>query len=93
MVQNNAEDGGDSSSLANELDKALIRENDSLKQQLHEARNNTSLYGLQLEDDLKQKEEELELVNNMYERKLNDLELKTKSLESKNLRRLKKERG
>jgi lysophospholipase L1-like esterase len=34
-----------------------------------------------IEDDLKQKEEESEFVKNMYEGKLNDLELKTKSLE------------
>ncbi|KAG8252169.1 hypothetical protein J6590_064200 [Homalodisca vitripennis] len=52
----------DSLTLAAEIGQALLRENEELKQALHETSNAKSVYELELEDKIKQKEEEIEIM-------------------------------
>lgn len=69
------------SSLAQEIDCALLKENENLRQELYEVKNKSSFFELQLEDDLKQKEEELETKKRVHEEREKELEEKIKSLE------------
>ncbi|KAG8265081.1 hypothetical protein J6590_102979 [Homalodisca vitripennis] len=76
----------DSLSLATELGNAILRENEELKQALHESRNSKSCYDLELEDKLIEKEE---LIRNMtvgQNKKEDELNAIIKSLENKLIR-------
>ncbi|KAG8329979.1 hypothetical protein J6590_073984 [Homalodisca vitripennis] len=76
------------SSLAEQLNGSVLRENEDLRQELFEEKNKSSFYVLELEDKLKEKEDIIESQNKIFEEKENTLLNKIKFLDQK----LKKEK-
>ncbi|KAG8309965.1 hypothetical protein J6590_072733 [Homalodisca vitripennis] len=73
----------DSLTLAAEIGQALLRENEELKQALHETSNAKSVYELELEDKIKQKEEEIEIMLEKCKEKEEELLLVITTLRNK----------
>ncbi|KAG8275021.1 hypothetical protein J6590_095080, partial [Homalodisca vitripennis] len=75
-------------SIAEQLNGSVLRENEDLRQELFEEKNKSSFYVLELEDKLKEKEDIIESQNKIFEEKENTLLNKIKFLDQK----LKKEK-
>ncbi|KAG8332186.1 hypothetical protein J6590_026356 [Homalodisca vitripennis] len=71
------------SSLADEINRSILHENDELRQELHAARNRSSLYILELEDKLKENEETIELQKTSSKEKEIELLSRIEYLEKK----------
>ncbi|KAG8265087.1 hypothetical protein J6590_102891 [Homalodisca vitripennis] len=71
------------SSLAEEINKSILQENEELKQELHQEKNKTSIYVLELEDKLKDYEENIESMKNLFHEREKQLLNEIKSLEQK----------
>lgn len=86
--ENDNSDKMNFSSLAEELNKSILHENEELRQELHREKNRSSLFTLELEDKLKEMEEKNEVNRKTYIEKEEELLSKIKFLEE----RLKKEK-
>ncbi|KAG8250617.1 hypothetical protein J6590_097909, partial [Homalodisca vitripennis] len=85
IKENNEEyfDKLNGSSLADEINRSILHENDELRQEIHAARNRSSLYILELEDKLKENEETIELQKTSSKEKEIELLSRTEYLEKK----------
>ncbi|KAG8307690.1 hypothetical protein J6590_013378 [Homalodisca vitripennis] len=71
------------SSLADKINRSILHENDELRQELHAARNRSSLHILELEDKLKENEETIELQKTSSKEKEIELLSRIEYLEKK----------
>lgn len=71
------------SSLADEINKSVLQENEELKQELHLTKNKTSYYVFELEDRLKQYEDDMEKLRLLSQEKEQNLFETIKLLEGK----------
>ncbi|KAG8306131.1 hypothetical protein J6590_055104 [Homalodisca vitripennis] len=85
LIKNNEGnfDEVNSPSLANEINKSIIHENEELKQELHIAKNNSSLYVLELEDKIQHDEETIESQKKSFDKREKELISQIQSLEKK----------
>ncbi|KAG8300307.1 hypothetical protein J6590_078983 [Homalodisca vitripennis] len=81
--KNEDDDFNLSLSLATELGSAILQENENLKQELHEVKNQKSTYELELEDKIQQIEEEMKIILKTHSDKANEMDVTIKSLERK----------
>ncbi|KAG8243380.1 hypothetical protein J6590_046428 [Homalodisca vitripennis] len=70
-------------SLADEINKSIISQNEELREELFNSKNNKSLYVLELEDRVKEVEDSLELQKKTFSKIEEDLKKQIKSLERK----------
>ncbi|KAG8264875.1 hypothetical protein J6590_107911, partial [Homalodisca vitripennis] len=78
------------SSLADEINRSILQENEELKQELHVAKNTSSLYLLEFEDKVKQNEETIESLKKSFDEKEKELLSKIMFLEQKMKKKLMK---
>ncbi|KAG8261108.1 hypothetical protein J6590_081365 [Homalodisca vitripennis] len=71
------------SSLADEMNKSVLQENEYLRKELHSVKHKSSFYILELEDKVKQNEEDYELLKKESVEKEQELLRKMKVLENK----------
>lgn len=69
--------------LDTEIKQALLQENEELRQALHETSNAKSMYELELEDKIQEREEQVEMMLKEYLEKENNLNLIIKNLKNK----------
>ncbi|KAG8292196.1 hypothetical protein J6590_045866 [Homalodisca vitripennis] len=70
-------------SLENEIENAILHENEDLKQELHDLKNRKSTYLLELEHTIREKEEEIEQLMANYDKKENEMLSTIKLLETR----------
>ncbi|KAG8253194.1 hypothetical protein J6590_040853 [Homalodisca vitripennis] len=71
------------SSLAEEINESILHTNEELRQELYETKNRNSLYTLELEDKIKEMEENRESQMKYFDVKEEELLKKIESLEKK----------
>ncbi|KAG8313767.1 hypothetical protein J6590_108076, partial [Homalodisca vitripennis] len=71
------------SSLADEMNKSVLQENEYLRKEIHLAKQKSSFYILELEDKVKQNEEDYELLKKESVEKEQELLKKMEVLENK----------
>lgn len=69
-------------SLASEIESAILHENEKLKQELHDLKNSKATYVLELEDKIKEQDEEIKSLTTHCSDKEAETEVKLKSMES-----------
>ncbi|KAG8292949.1 hypothetical protein J6590_028701 [Homalodisca vitripennis] len=71
------------SSLADEINRSILHENNGLRQELHNVKNKNSFYVLELEDKVKEYEENMESSKKIFDERENELLKQIKSMENR----------